>query len=70
MAIQYVVTEEEMLSLIDQLKLTAMQDAGHFRNFKEPNADHSTPPQIADIHRAFHFVVVRWVQAMGFKGHR
>lgn len=59
MAKQYVVTEEEFLSLIDQLKLQSMQSANVLR------ADHDKPPTADDIHRAFHYVAVRWVQAMG-----
>lgn len=70
MAKQYVVTEEEMNSLLDQLKLQAMQEVGHFRNWQEPTEWGTRPPQLADIHRAFHFVVVRWAQAVGFTGHR
>jgi hypothetical protein len=70
MAKQYVVTETEMLALIDQLKLTAMQDVGHFRNWQEPKEWGDKPPQLADMHRAFHYVVVRWVQEMGFSGLR
>jgi hypothetical protein len=64
MAIQYVVTEEEMLSLIDQIKLVTMQDNNIWRE------DLSKPVTADEMHRAFHYVVVRWVQAMGFKGHR
>ena len=70
MARQYVITEEEMQALLDQLQLTAMQDAGHFRNWQEPTEWGAKPPQLADMHRAFNFVAVRWAQAMGFKGHR
>lgn len=59
MAIQYIVTREEFLSLIDQLRLTGMQE----RNLLSSRA--GSPPTQEDIHRAFHFVVVRWIQAMG-----
>lgn len=65
MARQYVITEEEMNSLIDQLKLKAMQDSGHFRG-----DDPDKPPNLHDVHRAFHYVVVRWAQAVGFSGGR
>lgn len=71
MAIQYIVTETEMLALLDQLKLTAMQEVGHFRNWQDiKDLANERPPQLADLHRAFHFVVVRWAQEIGFKGHR
>lgn len=66
MARQYVVTEEEMLSLIDQLKLEALRDNNVCH--VDPNMK---PADLRDsIHRGFHFVVVRWVQAMGFSGIR
>lgn len=62
MARVYVVTEEEMIALIDSLELEKMRKEGHYRGLEKPTLD--------DIHRAFHFVAVRWVQAMGFKGRR
>lgn len=64
MAIQYVITEEEMQSLIDHLELSKMRDQNIWRS------DPSKPATADDMHRAFHFVVVRWAQAVGFKGHR
>lgn len=65
MACVYVVTEEEMLSLIESLELHKLREAGHFRG-SNPEQD-----EIRErMHRTFHMVAVRWVQAMGFKGHR
>jgi hypothetical protein len=61
---QYIVTEEEFMSLIESLELEALRKNNVMRE------DHTKPPTHADIHRAFHFVVVRWVQKMGFGGHR
>ena len=59
MAKQYVVTNEEFMSLIESLELVALRKANMMRE------DMSQPPRFEDIHRAFHYVVVRWVQAMG-----
>jgi hypothetical protein len=65
MAVQYVVTEEEFLSLIDQLKIERL------KRDNISSCDGKTPDQMRDsIHRGFHFVVTRWVQAMGCKGYR
>lgn len=66
MARQYVVTEEEMLSLIESMELEAMRKAGHFRG----QDDKLTRQEIQDMHRAFHFIAVRWVQSVGFSGIR
>lgn len=59
MAVQYVVTREEFLSLIDQLKLETMNKENVLR------IDYIKSPTPEDIHRSFHFVVVRWIQSMG-----
>lgn len=64
MARVYMITEEEMQSLIDSLEL---------QKFRDNNIWHDRPeePVTADgMHRAFHYVVVRWAQGVGFKGHR
>ena len=59
----YVVTDQEMKSLIDQLELHAMREAN------VTHADVSSL-QVQEMHRAFHFVAVRWAQAMGYTGIR
>lgn len=65
MARQYVVTEEEMISLIESLELAKMRlENAH----AEKAAIHKQ--DIDDVHRGFHFTVVRWAQAMGFDGRR
>ena len=64
MAIQYVITEAEMNSLFDQLKLEVMRTDGFFRG--EPDR----PATLDDMHRSFHMVTVRWAQSVGFKGFR
>lgn len=61
---QYVVTEEEFMSLIESLELVALRKNNMMRE------DLTKPPTFEDIHRSFHYVVVRWVQKMGFGGHR
>lgn len=65
MARIYIVTEEEMLSLIDQLELVNLRK----------RADHAPAStihkaEIDDVHRTFHHVVVRWAQSVGFDGYR
>lgn len=59
----YMLTDEDMKGLLDQLELTAMREA---------NITHAdvSRPEIADLHRAFHFVAVRWTQAHGYSGGR
>ena len=61
MARQYVITEEEMLSLIESLELHKM---------RENNLATSEKMTKDDMHRAFHYVVVRWAQSVGFDGYR
>lgn len=65
MAVQYVITAEEMQSLIEQLELSKLRQMSE-------HAPSSTihKQDIDDVHRAFHYYVVRWTQAMGYKGHR
>lgn len=64
MARQYVVTEEEMRSLLNSLELRSMQDNNMLRE------DADKPPTMAGVHRAFHYVAVRWMQSVGFSGLR
>jgi hypothetical protein len=78
MAIQYVITEAEMNSLMDQLKLENMLDknlmiGGHSPEDRKSRYDSLTPEEqnrLNGVHRAFHYVCVRWAQEMGFKGGR
>jgi hypothetical protein len=72
MAKQYVVTEEEFMSLIEQLELHKLRS----NNVCDPTRD-LTPQEreklkyVTDsLHRGFHFVAVQWVQQMGFRGIR
>ena len=64
MARQYVVTEEEFMSLVESLELAALRKHNMLRD------DMTKPPSWDDIHRSFHHVVVRWVQQMGFNARR
>jgi hypothetical protein len=65
MAVQYIVTQEEMMSLIEQLELTSLRA----RDAHAPKATiHKA--DIDDLHRTFHHVVVRWAQSIGFDGWR
>lgn len=65
MAVQYVVTEEELMSLIESLELSKLRQM----NDHAPNST-IHKQDIDDTHRAFHYVAVRWVQSIGFKGFR
>ncbi len=65
MAKQYVVTEEEMLSLIEGLELTKLRQ---FDAHAPASPLHKQ--DIDDTHRTFHLHVVRWAQQMGFCGYR
>lgn len=65
MAKQYVITEEEMMSLIESLELQKMRHASsHAANSPIHKQD------IDNVHRAFHHVTVRWAQSIGFDGYR
>jgi hypothetical protein len=67
MARQYVITEEEMLSLIESLEMVKLREAGHFRGTSDEDFDKF---KLDDMHRRFHMVTVRWAQKMGFDGYR
>lgn len=65
MARQYVVTEEEMLSLIESMELARLrQTSEHAPQSSIHKAD------IDSLHRMFHMVTVRWAQKIGFDGYR
>lgn len=65
MARQYVITEEEMMSLIESLELAALRkQAAHAPNAIIHKLDYE------DMHRTFHHYVVRWAQSVGFDGFR
>ena len=65
MARQYVITEEEMMSLLESLELTSMRaQNSHAVNSPIHKLD------IDSVHRQFHGVTVRWAQSVGFDGYR
>lgn len=51
-----IISNEDARALLDQLELRAMRE----RNLCTTNSG-----AIDEAHRAFHFVVVRWLQAQG-----
>lgn len=64
---QYVVTEEEFMSLIESIRLERFEIFdGSPRKFIAADGT----PDAAAMHKAFHYRVVSWVQRMGFAGHR
>lgn len=71
MARVYMITEPEMQGLMDQLELKQMSDKNVLIH---PDKLATLTPgernRLEGVHRAFHFVCVRWAQEMGFKGGR
>ncbi len=75
MARVYIITEPEMQGLIDQLQLQDMLDKNHIiggfsnedRNERFENLSSDEKNRLNTVHRAFHYVCVRWAQEMGFK---
>jgi hypothetical protein len=58
--VKAIISDHEARALLDSLKLEKLQDAGHLRG--------TTPEERAawdSAHRAFHYVVCRWLQEMG-----
>jgi hypothetical protein len=60
------ISEAEMQGLMDQLELAEMQR----RSNRQQNLSPDEQNRLADVHRAFHHVCVRWAQEMGFRGGR
>jgi hypothetical protein len=79
MARQYVITEPEYQSLLDRLDLVNLRMSNvcdpyrhlddAWRNLTDKEKE-NCKAAIDNIHRGFHFVVVRWAQEMGFDGRR
>lgn len=55
--------EEDCCALLDQLELAKLRQSNTLK--KETD-----PVSIDEMHRTFHFVVVRWLQAHGARGVR
>lgn len=71
MAQAYIITETKMKSLFDRLELQSMRDnniAIHPDQWDKLTPDERN--RLSGMHRAFHFVCVRWSQEMGFSGVR
>lgn len=64
MARVYLISEEEMQSLIEQLELGALRR----KVLHEPLS--TIHKDIDDLHRSFHDQVVLWARAMGFEWRR
>ena len=54
-----VISDSDARALLDQLELTKMKGANHFRE------DYDRPATAEQIHRAFHYIVTRWLQDQG-----
>lgn len=55
-----IITDADAKALLDKLELKKLRGEGHIMR-----EDFDRPPTIGDIHRAFHFVVVGWLQEQG-----
>lgn len=52
-----IIEDKDAKDLVDQLELAKLRETGFFRS--------SGNPTFEEIHRVFHFVVVRWLQDQG-----
>lgn len=69
MARVYMITEVEMMSLLSGLELVEMRRKNHICHPNE-QLEPEEQNRLDNVHRAFHFEVVRWAQAVGFDGYR
>ena len=54
-----IIQDTDARALLDKLRLQSMYTENTMRG--DPNQ----PATVADVHRAFHYVVVRWLQEHG-----
>lgn len=54
-----IIQDTDARALLDKLELTALNGDNIMR------ADPSKPANVSDVHRAFHYVVCRWLQEQG-----
>ncbi|HEY8095892.1 MAG TPA: hypothetical protein VIE65_07310 [Methylobacter sp.] len=54
-----IISDADARALLDKLELTAMKGANHFRE------DYDRPANASEMHRAFHYVVCKWLQEQG-----
>ena len=55
-----IITDSDARALLDQLELGKMKAANHW-----PLNSASAPEDIEQAHRAFHYIVCRWLQEQG-----
>lgn len=55
-----IISDADARALLNKLELTAMRGAHHIMR-----EDSTRPASVEDIHRAFHYVVCRWLQEQG-----
>jgi hypothetical protein len=54
-----IISDADARALLDKLELTALRPNNVMR------ADPSRPATVEEIHRAFHYVVTRWLKEQG-----
>lgn len=55
-----IINDVDARALLAKLELTKLRGDGHIMR-----EDFDRPPTIEEIHRVFHYVVVRWLQDQG-----
>jgi hypothetical protein len=55
-----IISDADGKALLDQLELEKMKAANHW-----PNHSTATNEAIVEAHRAFHYIVTKWLQEMG-----
>ena len=55
-----IISDSDAKALLDRLELKAMREANHW-----PANASALDEEIIEAHRAFHFIVCRWLQEMG-----
>ncbi len=54
-----IINDSDARALLDKLKLKSLYGDNIIRD------DPTKPPTVVDIHRAFHYIVCRWLQEQG-----
>lgn len=54
-----IIEEKDVTALLDKLKLTQFQNSRGTNHYREG------PAAVDEMHRWFHFVVVKWLQEQG-----
>jgi len=55
-----IISDADARALLDKLELTKMRGEGHVLR-----DDMHRPATLSEVHRAFHYVVCRWLQEQG-----